>query len=244
MALTPKQQRFCEEYLRDLNATQACIRAGYSAKTAGTMGWENLRKPEIRQHIDSKLSELSLSASETLKSISDIARSNLNEYFIERTVSRTPQIKITVKEYIKRLRQQMEDAQKLFDRTNEGTKEEKDIHEAAQKRRTKEIVEQEIILERNPKATMIINGETELITIVDLDLARLVKDKEAGKIKSISFTEFGPKVELYAADAALNTLAKYHGLFEKDNKQKAPEININGLNKDDLKALLDIKNKL
>lgn len=45
--LTAKQQRFVEEYLIDLNATQAAIRAGYSAKTAGSVGHENLQKPEI-----------------------------------------------------------------------------------------------------------------------------------------------------------------------------------------------------
>lgn len=38
MALTPKQQRFVDEYLIDLNATQAAIRAGYSAKTAEQQG--------------------------------------------------------------------------------------------------------------------------------------------------------------------------------------------------------------
>lgn len=45
--LTEKQQRFVEEYLIDFNATQAAIRAGYSQKTAGAVGHENLRKPEI-----------------------------------------------------------------------------------------------------------------------------------------------------------------------------------------------------
>ena len=45
--LTPKQQRFVEEYLVDLNATQAAIRAGYSVKTAYSIGQENLTKPEI-----------------------------------------------------------------------------------------------------------------------------------------------------------------------------------------------------
>jgi phage terminase small subunit len=45
--LTPKQQRFIDEYLTDLNATQAAIRAGYSEKTAGQVGFENLKKPQI-----------------------------------------------------------------------------------------------------------------------------------------------------------------------------------------------------
>jgi phage terminase small subunit len=47
MALTPKQQRFVQEYLIDLNATQAAIRAGYSPKTARSIGDENLTKPDI-----------------------------------------------------------------------------------------------------------------------------------------------------------------------------------------------------
>jgi phage terminase small subunit len=45
--LTARQGRFVQEYLIDLNATQAAIRAGYSEKTAGQVGFENLKKPEI-----------------------------------------------------------------------------------------------------------------------------------------------------------------------------------------------------
>jgi phage terminase small subunit len=46
--MTPKQERFVEEYLVDLNATQAAIRAGYSARTAREIGRENLDKPDIQ----------------------------------------------------------------------------------------------------------------------------------------------------------------------------------------------------
>ena len=45
--LTAKQQRFIQEYLIDLNATRAAIRAGYSEKTATEIGYENLRKPHV-----------------------------------------------------------------------------------------------------------------------------------------------------------------------------------------------------
>ena len=50
--LTPKQQRFVEEYLIDLNATQAAIRSGYSEKTARDIGCENLAKPNIAKAIE------------------------------------------------------------------------------------------------------------------------------------------------------------------------------------------------
>lgn len=51
MAMTPKQERFCLEYLVDLNATQAAIRAGYSEDTARSIGSENLSKPDIVERI-------------------------------------------------------------------------------------------------------------------------------------------------------------------------------------------------
>ena len=57
--LTPKQQRFVEEYLIDLNATQAAIRAGYSEKTANEIGAENLAKPSIAKAIQDALKERS-----------------------------------------------------------------------------------------------------------------------------------------------------------------------------------------
>lgn len=49
--LTPKQKQFCEEYIIDLNATQAAIRAGYSPKTANRIASENLSKLDIQNYI-------------------------------------------------------------------------------------------------------------------------------------------------------------------------------------------------
>lgn len=56
--MTEKQKRFCDEYLIDCNATQAAIRAGYSARTAQRTGSENLSKPVIKTYIDEKLAEI------------------------------------------------------------------------------------------------------------------------------------------------------------------------------------------
>jgi len=54
--LTEKQKSFILEYLIDKNATQAAIRAGYSKKTAGSIGDENLKKPEIQDAINKLIS--------------------------------------------------------------------------------------------------------------------------------------------------------------------------------------------
>lgn len=55
--MTKKQKRFCDEYLIDLNATQAAIRAGYSKKTAYSIGVENLKKPDIKKYISERMAE-------------------------------------------------------------------------------------------------------------------------------------------------------------------------------------------
>ena len=55
--LTERQKRFCDEYLIDLNATQAAIRAGYSEKTAQNIWKENLTKPYIKKRIEARIAE-------------------------------------------------------------------------------------------------------------------------------------------------------------------------------------------
>lgn len=69
MSLTDKQERFCLEYVVDFNATDAARRAGYSDKTAHSIGWENLRKPEIQQRVRELAKETAERAQITAESI-------------------------------------------------------------------------------------------------------------------------------------------------------------------------------
>lgn len=78
--LTNKQQAFIAEYLKDFNATQAAIRAGYSAKTAYSIGSENLKKPEISRAISGYLEGLHMTASEVLSGLADHARGSLDDF--------------------------------------------------------------------------------------------------------------------------------------------------------------------
>ncbi|QYM73370.1 terminase small subunit [Pseudochrobactrum sp. Wa41.01b-1] len=77
MTLTTKQERFVTEYLVDLNATQAAIRAGYSEKTARQTGSENLSKPDIADAIadaHNKIAEKAeWSAVDRLRMLADIS---------------------------------------------------------------------------------------------------------------------------------------------------------------------------
>ena len=80
--LTAKQQRFCDEYLIDLNATQAAIRAGYSEASARQMGTENLSKPSIKKYISDRMgekeSELIADQDEVLKYLTSGMRGKSN----------------------------------------------------------------------------------------------------------------------------------------------------------------------
>lgn len=83
--LTDKQQKFCDQYLIDLNATQAAIRAGYSKKTAGAIGSEYLTKPNIQKYISEKQAALSKSTEITqikvLEELAKVGFSNIQDYF-------------------------------------------------------------------------------------------------------------------------------------------------------------------
>ena len=76
--LTPKQQRFLDEYLIDLNGTQAAIRVGYSEKTAYSIGSENLKKPEIQQAIAVRQKKLAEKRAWDMEKLVDEAETNLH----------------------------------------------------------------------------------------------------------------------------------------------------------------------
>jgi phage terminase small subunit len=77
-SLTPKQARFVAEYLKDLNATQAAVRAGYSPKTAASQAHDLLRKPEIAAAVENgqgaQFQRLALDADEAMRINAEIAR--------------------------------------------------------------------------------------------------------------------------------------------------------------------------
>lgn len=83
--LTAKQLSFCQEYLVDLNATQAAIRSGYSKKTAEVIGHENLRKPKLQEYIQKKRADranrLEVSADKTILELARMAYLDPRKFF-------------------------------------------------------------------------------------------------------------------------------------------------------------------
>lgn len=78
MKLTLKQRAFADYYIRLGNATEAAIKAGYSAKTARVIGQENLIKPALKSYIDEKLRQIEderiAGAAEVLKYLTSVLR--------------------------------------------------------------------------------------------------------------------------------------------------------------------------
>lgn len=83
MKLTEKQQRFCDYYIETGNATESAIKAGYSRRTARSIGQENLTKPDIKEYIDTRMKEIAskriMCAQEALELLTSIARGEIDE---------------------------------------------------------------------------------------------------------------------------------------------------------------------
>ena len=81
--LTEKQKRFCEYYIKTLNATEAAIQAGYAKKTARSIGAENLTKPYIQTYIrevmDKLQSDRIASSEEVLEYLTKTMRGELKD---------------------------------------------------------------------------------------------------------------------------------------------------------------------
>lgn len=88
MALTAKQAAFVREYLIDLNATQAAIRAGYSAKTANVIACELLAKPymqeAIREEMEKRSKRTEITADKVLKEFAKLAFFDPRKLFDEK----------------------------------------------------------------------------------------------------------------------------------------------------------------
>lgn len=161
MALNERQKRFCNEYVIDLNATQAAIRAGYSEKTARSIGQRQLTKVDIQQfisEIQKKLQQKTgITQERVLQEFARIAFAN---------------------------------AATLYDEDGNLI----EIHKL------------------NPDQSAIIAG----VDVMN-EWSKDKKDKKviAGQTK---------RIKLWNKNAALDSLAKHLGMFEKDNAQKKFDI--------------------
>lgn len=106
--MTPRQQKFCDEYLISSNATEAAIKAGYSRKTAKQTGSENLSKPDLRAYIDEQLAKIHSAkiadAEEVMKYLTSVMRGEHTEQVLKLVgegVQTVTDIDVSAKERLK-----------------------------------------------------------------------------------------------------------------------------------------------
>lgn len=236
--LTAKQQLFLDDYLIHFNATRAAKNAGYSEKTAYSQGQRLLKHVEISSHIEVRLKESRMNSDEVMKMMKDIAGSNMNEYmtvvqrerrkFVPKSLNvLIERKKLEIKKHVMYIERKGLDGE-VYDGYVE-----KNIFPLEDA-----ILRAEIDLELDPLATFE-DSEVESYESIELDLVKLAKDKEAGKVKSFELTKFGPKVELYPVDGMLDKLARVNGMYSDtlivDDKNK---IDPDKLDDDTLRKLL------
>lgn len=210
--LTAKQEQFCQEFVKDFNASAAALRSKYSKKTAYAIGSENLKKPEIKVRIAEILEANEMGEGEIKKRFSDIARTDMGDYLVKKVIPYTPQIKVGLADVIAERNEYIRREEIFCDRMGytgeEFDKFQDDLNVVRQ-----QVIRMEIELESNPRAFRIVDGETQMVEIAELDLVKMIDDKNRGVIKSIKHTKDGIQAESYSADGALTTLAKFKGML-------------------------------
>lgn len=218
--LSSKELAYVNNYCIHYSKAEAARAAGYKGPNVVQQGWNIFDREHVQAAIKERLRLATLSADETLKMISDTSRGNMSSYMKPVKKWHTPQVKKGLQEIIDENIQHIEMEDEFC--TEAGLVEEEFDKFQAQlnivRRRNMRL---RIELKRNPEAFRIVDGVTEEIEVMELDLAAIVADKERGIIKSYKVTKEGVQIEICDPDASKDRLAKVHGLYEKDNRQVA-----------------------
>lgn len=224
--LTDQEEAFAQAYVIHRQKAKAAREAGYSKRTDRIKGHQVYNRPNVRERIRELVKASTISGEDAVKILSDMSEFNMADYMIPTDVYEQPMVKVSLADLINKKKEELRREEEFLKR-KQYTEE---VHTEQDKLLNivrNEILRMEIDLEANPKEIRIVKGEPRLIKKMQLDIDRLVKDKEKGRIKSIKYTKDGIQVEGYDAQLAAVNLAKIHGEFEKDNKQKQPVINNN-----------------
>ncbi|MEW4371784.1 terminase small subunit [Paenibacillus kandeliae] len=236
MALNDKQQRFVEEYMVDLNATQAAIRAGYSLTTAGSIGHEHLRKPEIAAAIEVEMKErskrLNITADMVLQQWWDIATADPNEIIYHRKTCCRYCFGID-HHYQWKDKEEHDQAQEAENRI------------AAKDDRPPNIVSDEggfgfdRTIRPHPKCP---NCKGEGFSQVVIEDTRDLGHKEKLLYNGVKESRTGIEVKLRDQDKALENVARHLGMFQDNLKVSGGMINsvtINDLTPEERRARID-----
>jgi phage terminase small subunit len=223
--LLPKEKKFADLYVIYLNGAKSAREAGYSIRNDRHIAMDLLTKVHIKAYIAQKLDAATMSAEEVTRRLTNRASLNMADYMTIRQVPYTPKIRKPLDILMCELEAEIAFEDELM---LDSDYDEMEIaaYISGQKYRRNTLKRFALELKKNAKAFRIVDGPTQLVDRQELDLNKVVADKEKGYIKSYANTQFGIKVEMCSSDEAIIAMARIHGKFEKDNEQRAPVTNM------------------
>ncbi|MDH1009989.1 terminase small subunit [Pseudomonas nicosulfuronedens] len=210
VALTDLQQRFVEEYLVDLNATQAAIRANYSEKTARQMGAENLSKPVIQAAI----AAARLQQQERTQITADrVLREAWNQ--VTADARELTQLYIGCCRYCHGFEHRYQRTSTQFD----ADYAEWLVDIAADKGEFNEMGGPGFNpnAEPHPSCPECAGDGVPRVILMD---TRKLSDGARSLFAGVKQTKFGIEIQMHSKDAAMEKLFKHLGLYERDNQQR------------------------
>lgn len=214
-ALEPRQRRFVQAYVREPNATKAALAAGYSEKTARSIGSENLTKPDIAAAVEAGFEQV-MGKHEVRARTAEVASATFEDFL---TIERV--------KYSEPVLMDAEDAADLIDEKVADLSEELDsaTEERAEwiageikrmrrlQRRCTRAIDRAQRSEQggDPEVMVDVEWKSRVVARLDLEKAKL-----AGKlhlIKKMKETKFGLEIELHDAAAARELLGKHYRLW-------------------------------
>ena len=210
---TPLQLRFIEEYPKDCRKGPAARRAGCKAGNARKQGYEWYLNPAIRAAIDVRMTQLSMSADEAIKHISNIATTRLNDFMVVRPIQTHEMLEEYVTVLMSRKKQRIKDVQAFIGRNKIEGDMRKPFDNLIGTLRM-ELLEDEQEVERwGDDVTRLVRGRPVVGHVADLDLVKAAQAKAQGRIKKFKHTKDGVEIEMYDAHKALQDVLKVNGRY-------------------------------
>lgn len=230
--LSEQHQLFVIEYCKHGNGAKAAKAAGYKAGKARNQAWRLRTNEDIKAAITERLASASLGALEVTKLISDIGQTRLNDYFTLRSVQGYEQEEHYLSLLKERKEAEVAYIEEFADKQGMPLVNLKGVTPMGLRlqKAKEELLELELeIMAYGPNAVRLVAGKPITYQVAELDLVKLTKAKETGRIKSYSVGKDGLKIETYDALGALTLSARMLGLFEKDNEQAAAKTVLNAV---------------
>lgn len=219
-SLSDKYRKFILSYIACNSKSRAALDCGCPPKAAGQQGYALYNRDDINFCIKYLIKQSEVPVDEVISMTSAISKSNIMDYYVPRMVESTPKIQVGLQVVIDQLKENLEAEQEFFCSRFFNWREMCSYQDKYQSY-TDSIAKHRAELNHNPNATRIIDGPTELVEELVLDLKLLQADRKKGRVKSVKYGKNGElSLELYSAAEAHEKILRMNGKYAKDNEVK------------------------